>query len=128
MDAKTPARGRDRTEGFALEKRRTFHRGTLAEPYPGGLCPHPLGCWPWKAHDVTQDAYDVIQHYGRFGEAVVAVVARVATWRGPKRANVLLQESLLSLKFILDVLSECFIKVVICMLSCFSWINFVSKP
>jgi hypothetical protein len=39
MDAETPIGGRDRTEGFALEKRRTFHRGTLAEPYLGGLCP-----------------------------------------------------------------------------------------
>ena len=37
MDAETPARGRDRTEGFA-PKKRTFHRGTLAETYPGGLC------------------------------------------------------------------------------------------
>jgi hypothetical protein len=27
---------RDRTEGFAQEKRRTFHRGTLAELYLGG--------------------------------------------------------------------------------------------
>jgi hypothetical protein len=39
MDVETPAGGRDRTEGFAPEKRRTFHRGTLAEPYLGGLCP-----------------------------------------------------------------------------------------
>jgi hypothetical protein len=38
MDVETPAGGRDRTEGFAPEKR-TFHRGTLAEPYLGGLCP-----------------------------------------------------------------------------------------
>jgi hypothetical protein len=39
MDAETLAGGRDRTKGFALEKRRTFHKGTLAEPYLGGLCP-----------------------------------------------------------------------------------------
>jgi hypothetical protein len=39
MDVETPAGGRDKTEEFAPEKRRTFHRGTLAEPYPGGLCP-----------------------------------------------------------------------------------------
>jgi hypothetical protein len=39
MDAETSAGGRDRTEGFALEKRRMFHRGTLAEPYLGGLSP-----------------------------------------------------------------------------------------
>jgi hypothetical protein len=39
MDVETPAGGRDRIEGFAPEKRRTFHRGTLEEPYPRGLCP-----------------------------------------------------------------------------------------
>jgi len=39
MDVYTPARGRDKTEGFAPEMRRTFHRGTLAEPYLGGLFP-----------------------------------------------------------------------------------------
>jgi hypothetical protein len=39
MDVETPTGGRDRTEGFAPEKRRTFHRGSLAEPYLGGLCP-----------------------------------------------------------------------------------------
>ena len=98
MDVETPAGGKDNTEGFASEKRRTFHRGTLAEPYPWGLFPHPLRHWPWKAHDVTQVAHDVIQHYGRFGEAVMAVVARVKAWRGPRRANVLLQEANVSLK------------------------------
>jgi hypothetical protein len=39
MDVETPTRGKDRTEGFAPEKRRTFHKGTLTEPYLGGLCP-----------------------------------------------------------------------------------------
>jgi hypothetical protein len=39
MDVETPTGGRDRTEGFASEKRRTFHRGTLAEPYLGGIIP-----------------------------------------------------------------------------------------
>jgi hypothetical protein len=39
MNDETPAGGRDKTEGFALEKRRMFHRGTLAELYLGGLCP-----------------------------------------------------------------------------------------
>jgi hypothetical protein len=39
MDVETPAGGRDMTGGFAPKKRRTFHRGTLAEPYLGGLCP-----------------------------------------------------------------------------------------
>jgi hypothetical protein len=53
--------------------------------------PSPLEHWPWKVHDVTQDAH--IQHYGHFWEAVMAVVARVETWRGPRRANVLLQEA-----------------------------------
>jgi hypothetical protein len=39
MDGETPTGGRDKTEGFASEKRRTFHRGTLAKPYLGRLCP-----------------------------------------------------------------------------------------
>ena len=39
MDVENPTRGRDKIEGFALEKGRTFHRGTLAEPHLGGLCP-----------------------------------------------------------------------------------------
>jgi hypothetical protein len=38
MDVETLVGGRDRTERFAPEKR-TFHRGTLEEPYLGGLCP-----------------------------------------------------------------------------------------
>jgi hypothetical protein len=39
MDAETLAGARDMTEGFALEKRRMFHRGSLVEPYLGELCP-----------------------------------------------------------------------------------------
>jgi hypothetical protein len=38
MDVETLVGGKDRTQGFASEKRRTFHKGTLAEPYLGGLC------------------------------------------------------------------------------------------
>jgi hypothetical protein len=73
MDVETPAGGRDRTEGFAPEKRRTFHRGTLSRALPRGVVPFPLERWPWKAQNVTQDAHDVIQHYGRFGETIMAV-------------------------------------------------------
>jgi hypothetical protein len=39
MDAETPVGGGDGTEGFALEKRRMFHRGTLTELDLGVLCP-----------------------------------------------------------------------------------------
>jgi hypothetical protein len=39
MDAETPTEGRDRKKGFALEKRRTFHRGTSTKPYLGGFIP-----------------------------------------------------------------------------------------
>jgi hypothetical protein len=67
MDVETPAKGRDKTKGFSLEKRRTFHRGTLAEPYlRGGGVPSSLEHWPWKAQDVTQEAHDVIQLHERF--------------------------------------------------------------
>jgi hypothetical protein len=58
----------------------------------------PLEHWPWKAHDVTMYAHDVIHHYGRFWETVMAIVARVAAWRSPRRANVLLQEANAALK------------------------------
>jgi hypothetical protein len=39
MDVETPTRDKDRTKGLALGKRRTFYRGSLAEPYLEGLCP-----------------------------------------------------------------------------------------
>jgi hypothetical protein len=39
MDVETPARGTDKTEVFAPERRRTSCRGTLAELDLGGLCP-----------------------------------------------------------------------------------------
>ena len=38
MDAKTPVGGRDKTEGFAQERRRTSCRGTSTEIDLGGLC------------------------------------------------------------------------------------------
>jgi hypothetical protein len=51
MDVETPAGGRDRIEGFAPEKRRTFHKGTLVELDLGGcalfigtLALEGLGC------------------------------------------------------------------------------------
>jgi hypothetical protein len=65
---------------------------------PRWVVPSPLERWPWKAHDVTQDAHDIIQHCGRFGEAVMVVMAHMAAWRSPRRANVLLQEAYVALK------------------------------
>jgi hypothetical protein len=67
MDVETPAGGRDRTEGFAPEKRRTFHRGTLSRALPRGVVPSPLECWPWKAMTSPKTSYDVIHHCGVLG-------------------------------------------------------------
>jgi hypothetical protein len=39
MDAETPVGGRDKTEGFAQERRRTSCRGTPTELDLGGLYP-----------------------------------------------------------------------------------------
>jgi hypothetical protein len=90
MDAETPAGGRDKKKGFASEKRRKFHRGTLTEPYLGGCSP---STWmlalegPW--HHPT---------LGMFWGGSYGSVARVAAWRGPRRDNVFLQEAYATLK------------------------------
>jgi hypothetical protein len=39
MDVETPAGGRDRSEGLHRRRGGRSTRGSLAEPYPGGLCP-----------------------------------------------------------------------------------------
>ena len=91
MDAETPAWGKDKTEGFAPKKRRTFHRGTLAEPHLGGL--FPLHWNVGLGRPMTSSSIMDV-----FWEAVMAVAARVAAWRGPRRVNVMLQEDNVSLK------------------------------
>jgi hypothetical protein len=74
MDVETPAGGRDRTEGFALEKRRTFHRGALAEPYLGGLYPFHWNVGPGRSRKsprmpiTSSSIVDVLgDSYGSFG-------------------------------------------------------------
>jgi hypothetical protein len=39
MDVETPAGGRDRSEDCTGERGGRSTRGSLADPYPGGLCP-----------------------------------------------------------------------------------------
>jgi hypothetical protein len=38
MDVETPTGGRDRSKGLHRRRERHSTRGSLAEPYPGGLC------------------------------------------------------------------------------------------
>jgi hypothetical protein len=89
MNVETPAGGRDRIEGFAPEKRRMFHKSTLAEPYLGGLCPLHWNVGLGRPRTsprmpMTSSSFmDVLG--GSYGS-----VARVAAWRSPRRANVLL--------------------------------------
>jgi hypothetical protein len=97
MDVETPAGGRDRTEGFAPEKRRTFHRGTLAEPYLGGLCPLHWNVGlgrPMTSPRMPMTSSNIVDVLG----GSCGSLARVAAWRGPRRANVLLQEANVALK------------------------------
>jgi hypothetical protein len=72
-----------------------FQQRKLGKALPSGVVPFPLGRWPWKAHDVTQEIHDVIQHLWRFWEVVVA---RVACSRGPRKPNVFLQEAIIALE------------------------------
>jgi hypothetical protein len=97
MDVETPARGRDRTEGFAPEKRRKFHRGTLAEPYLGGLSPLHWNVGLGRPR-TSPRMLMMSSNLWTFWEAAMAVLARVAGWRSPRRANVLLQEAAFSLE------------------------------
>jgi hypothetical protein len=97
MDVETPAGGRNRTEGFAPEKRRTFHKVTLAEPYLGGLCPlhWNVGLGKPKTSPrrlmMSSNLMDVL------GDSHGSL-ARVAGWRSTRRTNVLLQEAAFALE------------------------------
>jgi hypothetical protein len=97
MDVETPTGGTDRIEGFAPERKKTSCRGTLAELNLEGLCPFQwnvgLGrprtssrrfMTSYFLHDVLADGQGSL--------------ARVAGWRSPRRATVLLQEASFSLK------------------------------
>jgi hypothetical protein len=55
MDVETPSGGRDRTvvdQGFAPEKKRTFHQRHFGRARPRGNDPFSVERWPWKAQDV----------------------------------------------------------------------------
>jgi hypothetical protein len=67
MDVETPAGGRDRTKGFVAEKRRTFHRGIPAEPYPGGLCPLHWDVGLGRPKTSPRMPMTSSSSYGRFG-------------------------------------------------------------
>ena len=97
MDAETPARGIDWTKGFAPEKRRTFHRGTLPEPHLGGLCPLHWNVGlgrPMTLPRMPMASSSIMDVLGR----QLWQLWRVAAWRGPRRANILLQEANVALK------------------------------
>jgi hypothetical protein len=97
MDVETPAGGKDRTKGFVSEKRRTFHKGTLAEPYLRGLCPlHwniDLGR-PRTSPRRPMTSSSLMEVLGGSHGSL----ARVTGWRSPRRANVLLQEAAFALE------------------------------
>jgi hypothetical protein len=85
-----PQQGAETRQGVCIGEEEDVPQRHPGRALPRGVVSSPLERWPWKAHGVIQDAHDVIQHCERFGEAVMA---RVAAWRSPRRANVLLQEA-----------------------------------
>jgi hypothetical protein len=97
MDVETPAGSRDRTEGFAPKKRRTFHRGTLAELDLGGLCPLHWNVGLGRPKTSTKRLMTSSSFMDVLGDSHGSL-AHVAGWRIPRRANVLLQEVAFSLK------------------------------
>jgi hypothetical protein len=97
MDVETPAGGRDKTKGFAPEKRRTFHRGTLAEPYLGGLCPLHWNVGLGRPRTSPRRLMTSSNFMDVLGDSHGSL-ARVAGWRSLRRANVFLQEAAFALK------------------------------
>jgi hypothetical protein len=97
MDVETLAGGRDRTEGFAPEKRRTFHRGTLAELYLGGLCPLHWNVDLGRPRTSPKRPMTSSNLMDVLGDSHGSL-AHMAGWRSPRRANVFLQEAAFSLE------------------------------
>jgi hypothetical protein len=67
-----PQQGAERT-GVCTGEEEDVPQRHPGRALPRGVVPSPLERWPWKAHDITQEAHDVIQLYGHFGEIVMAV-------------------------------------------------------
>jgi hypothetical protein len=57
-----PSTGQRHEKGVCTGEEEDVSQRHLGRALPRGVVPSPLGRWPWKVHDVTQDAYDVIQH------------------------------------------------------------------
>ena len=56
MDVGTPSGGRDKTmvdQGFALQKKRTFHQRHFGRAQPREIDPLPVKSVPWMAQDIT---------------------------------------------------------------------------
>jgi hypothetical protein len=98
MDVETPTGGRDRSEGLHRKGRRRSTRSSLADLYPGGLCPFHQDVGLGRPMTSPKTPYDVIQRLWRFWEAVMYQVARAAGSGGPRRPNVLLQVANVSLR------------------------------
>jgi hypothetical protein len=97
MDVETPTGGRDKTEGFASEKRRTFHRGTLTEPYLGGLYPLRWNVGLGRHRTSPRRLMMSSSFMDVLGDSHGSL-ARIAGWRSLRRANILLQEAAFSLE------------------------------
>jgi hypothetical protein len=95
MDVETPARGRDRSKDLHWGRGGRSTRGNLAGMYPGGLCPFHQNVGLGRPMTSPKTLYDIIQHCGGFGRAIVARVAASGGLRGP---NVLLQEANVALE------------------------------
>jgi hypothetical protein len=67
MDVETPAGGRDRTEGFAQERRRTSCRGTPTELDLGGLCPFQWNVGLGRPRTSPMRSMTSSLLHGRFG-------------------------------------------------------------
>ena len=92
-----PIRGRDRTmfdRGLAPEKKRMFHQGHFGWARPREIDPLAVECWPQMTQDVTRRLVTSSWAYGRW----TGLLARVAAWKSPRRANVWLLDAALAPK------------------------------
>jgi hypothetical protein len=97
MDVETPVGGRGKTKGFSLEKRKTFHKGTLTEPYLGGLCTLHWNIGLGRPGTSPKRLMTSSSFMDILGD-IHGSLARVAGWRSPRRDNVFLEEAAFSLE------------------------------